>query len=60
MLTEDELRACAIQAEAWLSDGDPFDGNQWSAMQVVRAWLAEHPEKWAGQPNTARAVGPMR
>lgn len=56
MLTEDELRCLATQAEAWLLDGDPFDGDQWAAMQVIRAWMAEHPVRWAGQPNAAKGA----
>jgi hypothetical protein len=44
MLTTEELRACAIQAQEALHEtGDPHNGDDWATMQVVKAWLADHP-----------------
>jgi hypothetical protein len=43
-MTPSDLRVCALQVEeSLLETGDPFSGDDWSAMQVVRAYLAEHP-----------------
>jgi hypothetical protein len=44
MMTAKEIRMCAVQAERFLLDrGDPLAGDDWAMMQVVRAYLAEHP-----------------
>lgn len=43
-MTEAELRMCAVDCEKWLIErGDPLCGDDWAMMQVVRAYLAEHP-----------------
>jgi hypothetical protein len=43
-VTTVELRSMAIQAEeGLLLAGDPLSGDDYAAMQVVRAYLAEHP-----------------
>jgi hypothetical protein len=43
-LTAADLRDCATDIVTRLEEvGDPFVGDDWSMMQVARAYLAEHP-----------------
>jgi hypothetical protein len=43
-LTAADLRDCATDIVNRLEEvGDPFAGDDWSMMQVARAYLAEHP-----------------
>lgn len=44
-LKSDELRVLADQAiDALHETGDPFSGDDWAVMQVVRAFRDEHPD----------------
>jgi hypothetical protein len=55
-LTRDELRAMTLEMQARLfKDGDPFDGDQWNAMQVTRFALESDAERdrWCEAANVA-------
>lgn len=45
MLTTKEIRIMAQDCLRWLlEEGDPLSGDDWSMVQVCRAYLAEHPD----------------
>ena len=45
-IAPEEMRKMALEQEKNLIDhGDALNGDDWAMMQIVRAYLAEHPEE---------------